>query len=66
LVREINALLTILKFELADYYYAVSVIESQLDKVRHYIVTQDEHHRKCSFTEEHNEFLKLNGHKIQD
>jgi hypothetical protein len=53
-----------LKLAWADDYYAASVIESKLDKVRHYIVTQDEHHRKYSFPEEYNEFLKFAGHKF--
>jgi REP element-mobilizing transposase RayT len=57
--------LTRLKFEWADDYYSVSISESQLAKVRHYILTQDEHHRKCSFTEEYNEFLKSYVHKFQ-
>lgn len=34
------------KFEWADEYFAVSIGESQLDKVRDYIKNQEEHHRK--------------------
>jgi REP element-mobilizing transposase RayT len=34
------------KFEWADEYYAVSVSESLVPKVRNYINIQEEHHRK--------------------
>lgn len=46
------------KFEWADEYYAVSVSESQLDKVREYILIQEEHHQKKTFQQECDEFLK--------
>ncbi|MEK6729817.1 MAG: transposase, partial [Planctomycetota bacterium] len=46
------------KFEWADEYFAVSVSESVLDKVRTYINTQDEHHQKVSFAQEYEEFIK--------
>jgi putative transposase len=45
-------------FKWADEYYAVSVSEGQLDKVREYISIQEEHHRKKTFREECDEFLK--------
>jgi REP element-mobilizing transposase RayT len=45
-------------FEWADEYYAVSVSEGQLNKVREYISIQEEHHRKKTFREECDEFLK--------
>jgi putative transposase len=45
-------------FEWADEYYAVSVSKSQLQKVRDYIDNQEEHHRKKTFQEECDEFLK--------
>ncbi len=48
-------------FEWADEYYAVSVSESQLQKVRDYIDNQEEHHRKKTFLEECDEFLKHNN-----
>lgn len=50
------------KFEWADEYFAASVSESQKDKVRTYILNQDEHHRKLSFTEEYNKFLESYGY----
>lgn len=40
-------------------YSVFSVSESQVDKVRSYIQSQEEHHRKISYTEEVEEFLKL-------
>ena len=45
------------KFEWADEYYAVSVSESVLFKVRSYIQDQEEHHRKVSFAQECEAFL---------
>ena len=50
--------LTKLKFEWADEYFAVSVSESMLDKVRDYIDKQEEHHKKMSFDEEYKKFLR--------
>ena len=46
------------RFEWADEYYAVSVSESLLQKVRDYINNQEEHHRKRTFAEECDEFLR--------
>lgn len=46
------------KFEWADEYYAVSISESQLQKVKDYIENQQEHHKKKTFKEECDEFLK--------
>jgi REP element-mobilizing transposase RayT len=46
------------KFEWADEYFAVSISESQLTKVRNYIKTQEEHHRKKTWVEECEEFMK--------
>ena len=45
------------KFEWADEYYAVSVSESVLFKVRRYIQDQEEHHKKVSFAQECEAFL---------
>ena len=53
------------KFEWAVDYFAASVSESQLNKVRQYILNQDEHPRKRNFTEEYNNFLKSYGYEIQ-
>lgn len=45
-------------FEWADEYFAVSVSESALNKVREYIKNQEEHHSKVTFMEEYNKFIK--------
>jgi REP element-mobilizing transposase RayT len=49
------------KFEWQDEYFAVSVSESMLDKVRDYIKNQEEHHRKKTFQEEYDEFISKYG-----
>ncbi len=49
------------KFEWADEYYAVSVSESQMPKVRQYIKNQEVHHRKKSWEEECNEIIEKYG-----
>lgn len=49
--------LTASKFEWADEYFAVSVSESIVDKVRAYIDGQEEHHKKVTFTQEYDEFI---------
>ena len=49
------------KFEWADEYFAVSIGESQVDSVRLYIKTQEDHHRRKTFAEEYDEFIKEYG-----
>ena len=49
------------KFEWQDEYIALSVSESAIDKVRQYILNQEEHHKKKTFNQEYDEFLKLHG-----
>ena len=49
------------KLEWADEYYAVSVSESDINRVRHYIRTQEEHHRTKSFADECQKFLDEYG-----
>ena len=51
------------KFEWADEYFAVSISESHLNRVRDYIKTQEEHHRLKTWEEECNEFMKKYGFK---
>ena len=46
------------KFEWADEYFAVSVSESMLDKVRAYIDGQEKHHTKTTFMQEYDEFVR--------
>jgi REP element-mobilizing transposase RayT len=48
-------------FGWADDYYAESVSVSQLEKVREYIRNQKEHHKKLSFQEEYDAFLREFG-----
>ena len=50
--------LTNTKFEWADEYYAVLVSEGKLDDVRRYINNQEEHHKKKTFQEECDDFMK--------
>jgi putative transposase len=49
------------KFEWADEYFAVSVSESQLIKVRNYIKNQEEHHKVKTWAEEYDDFIKHYG-----
>ena len=45
-------------------YFAVSVSESQVKKVAEYISKQEEHHKKKTWEEEYDEFIKNYGFKI--
>ena len=53
--------LTPQKFEWQDDYFAVSVSESGVNKVREYIKQQEEHHMKKTFQQEYDEFMKIYG-----
>jgi len=46
------------KFEWADEYFAVSVSESHVNRVREYINNQEEHHKKKTWQEEYAEFIE--------
>ena len=50
--------LTLHKFEWQDEYFAVSVSESAIDKVRNYIKNQEFHHKAKSFKEEYEVFIE--------
>ncbi len=52
------------KFEWADEYYAASVSESVVEKVRTYIDNQEKHHSKITFVDEYNNFLKQMGYEV--
>jgi REP element-mobilizing transposase RayT len=52
------------KFEWQDDYFAVSVSESGVDKVREYIKNQEEHHRKKTFQQEYDEFMERYGFEL--
>ncbi len=55
------------KFEWQNEYFAVSVSESQIDKVRNYIKNQEEHHKHKTFQEEYDEFiLRFGFQKFKD
>lgn len=49
------------KFEWQDEYFAVSVSESILNRVRNYIRNQEKQHRLKTFKEEYDEFLEKFG-----
>ncbi len=49
------------KFGWQDDYFVVSVSESLVDNVREYIKNQENHHKKQSFDEEFESFLKRAG-----
>ena len=49
------------KFNWQDDYWAVSVSESHIQKVREYIRNQEEHHRVKTFQEEIDLFMKKYG-----
>lgn len=50
-------------FNWQDDYWAVSVSESHLKRVRKYILEQEEHHKKVAFAEEVEDFMKKYGWK---
>jgi len=55
--------LTKSKFEWGDEYFAVSVSESAVPRVREYIQRQEIHHRSKSFADEYDEFRAKYGFK---
>jgi putative transposase len=56
-----NQILLPHKFQWQEDYIALSVSESGIDAVRKYITNQEEHHKKITFAEEYNRFLKFHG-----
>jgi putative transposase len=52
------------RFRWQDQYFAVSVSESGIAKVRDYIKNQEEHHKKKTFQQEYEEFMQKYGFKI--
>ena len=57
-----NEKLVLPKLEWGDEYFASSVSESMLDKVRAYINNQEEHHKKVSFQQEYDLFMQKYGY----
>ena len=49
------------KFKWQDDYWGVGVSESHVESVRNYIDNQEEHHRKKSFNEEVDSFMRKHG-----
>jgi len=45
------------KFEWQNDYFAVSISDSNIEKVRSYIANQEEHHKIKTFAEEYDEFI---------
>lgn len=50
--------LTKTKFGWQDEYFAVSVGQSQIETVMKYIQNQENHHKKVTFQQEYDEFIK--------
>ncbi|TKK68071.1 transposase [Ilyomonas limi] len=50
-------------FEWADKYFAASVSDDKIDKVRAYICNQQEHHKRYTFAEEYKLFLRGIGYE---
>jgi REP element-mobilizing transposase RayT len=49
------------KFEWQDEYFAVSVSESHIDRVRNYIKNQEDHHSRKIWEDEYNELIEKYG-----
>jgi REP element-mobilizing transposase RayT len=49
------------KFQWQTEYFAVSVSESVIEKVRNYIRNQEAHHNKKTFQDEHDELIEKFG-----
>jgi putative transposase len=58
-----NQNLIVEKFEWQDEYFAVSVSESQLTRVRNYIKNQEEKHKSKTFQHEYDEIIVKFGFK---
>jgi len=51
-------------FQWQEEYFAISVSETQVQNVRNYILGQEEHHKKNSYTEEYDAFIKKYGFQV--
>jgi len=49
------------KFEWQDEYFAVSVSESHIDRIRNYIKNQEDHHSRKTWNNEYAEFIEKYG-----
>ncbi|MCX6246824.1 MAG: IS200/IS605 family transposase [Bacteroidetes bacterium] len=52
------------KFEWQESYFAVSVSESGVNRVRDYIKNQENHHRKKNFDDEYQKFISRYGFEV--
>ncbi len=52
------------KFEWQDEYFAVSISESDVNRVREYIKNQEVHHSKKTFAQEYDEFIEKYGFRL--
>ena len=52
------------KFEWQDEYLAIGVGDDKIQTVRDYIAGQEEHHKKNTFQQEYNKFIKRYGIEI--
>lgn len=50
--------LTVNKFEWQEEYLAVGIGDDKIQEVRNYIARQEEHHKKVTFQQEYEQFLK--------
>lgn len=53
-----NYVNTLNKVTIGSMLYAISVSESIVDKVRHYIANQEMHHAQKTFQQEYDELIK--------
>jgi putative transposase len=59
--------LTKQKFEWQDEYFALSVLDTRLEKTRKYIENQEKHHSEVSWKEEEELLIKVHGfEKLKD
>jgi putative transposase len=56
--------LTRMNFEWQDEYLAVGVGDDKIKIVRNYIINQEEHHKKITFQQEYEKFIKRYGFNI--
>jgi putative transposase len=54
------------KFEWQGQYFALSVSESVVERVRGYIKKQETHHAKKTFEEEYKEFIRLYKFEVRE
>ena len=52
------------KFAWQKEYFAVSVSQSMVERVRHYIHQQETHHRQKTYQEEYEELIQKYGFEI--